>query len=308
MLKWRRPPTAPGWVAVAPCDGRVYAVHVQHAPESRPLLSWADSASWAEPSSALRELRRRGRLNGYRRLALLERAQYHLIPMAAPNTPPEEWRDAARWSLKDSVEFPVENAGVALLQVPTDPGRHRPPSLLAVVCAHTHLAALATASSDAYTPWEVIDIPEIGLRNIAALAEVAPGAQALLHVNAVHSTLVIVHQGELLLARQIDVGLTQLMATDANERQTAHERASLRLQRTLDSFEREFSYLSLTSLLVCPGATLTSFIAYARELVYVPMLALELSDYVDLSATPELTAADQQGIYLPAIGAALRGH
>ena len=298
--------TEPGWVAVAPLDGRVRIVHVVCRDGERPALRWIDAGSWDDPVATLRGLRRSRGLATLRKVALLQRPQYQLLTMDAPDIPREDWRDAARWSLKDTVDFAMEDAGLALLDVPADPAQRRRASLIAVAAPHAQLAPLAAVGANAGTPWEAIDVPETALRNIAALTEETGRAQALLHTGEAHSTLVVTVQGELLLARHIDVSLRQLTATDDDTRTQAFERASLELQRTLDSVERQFSHLSLGRVLVCPGAPLAAFIAYASELVYVPVAGLNLADHIDLSAVPELADPTQQAAYLPAIGAALR--
>ena len=113
-------------------------------------------------------------------------------------------------------------------------------------------------------------------------------------------------QGELLLARHIDVSLAQLTDTDESARQLAYERASLALQRTLDNVERQFSHADLARLQVAPGAPLRAFVEYVRDLVYVPVTAFDLAALIDLSAVPGLTDPTEQAAYLPAIGAALR--
>lgn len=298
--------TEPGWVAVAPVEERVRIVYVVCRDGERPALRWASAAAWDDPVATLRGLRRSHGLAALRKVALLQRPQYQLLPMDAPEIPRDDWRDAARWSLKDTVDFAMDDAGLALLDIPNDPAQRRRASLIAVAAPHAQLAPLAAVGADAGMPWDAIDVPETALRNIAALTEEAGRAQALLHTSETHSTLVVTVQGELLLARHIDVGLRQLSATDDDTRTQAYERASLELQRTLDSVERQFSHLSLGRVLVCPGAPLADFISYASELVYAPVAALDLADHIDLSAVPELADPAQQAAYLHAIGAALR--
>jgi MSHA biogenesis protein MshI len=303
----KRKSFSPGWVAMAPQGERVRLAHVVHTEGERPALRWVCTSPWGEPAQALRVLRRAHGLQRQRTVAVLQRAQYQLLAMDAPEVPREEWRDALRWRLKDMVEFPVDNAGIELLEVPGSPAQRRAPALIAVAAPHTSLAPLADAGHDAGLPWLAIDVAETALRNLAALAEEPGRGQALLHVGEAHSTLVVTWQGELLLARHIDVTHTQLTDQDEGARQQSFERASLELQRTLDSVERQFSQASLARLLVAPGTPLAEFIRYVGDLVYVPVAAFELGALIDLSAVPELSDAVEQAAYLPAIGAALRG-
>ena len=306
MLKLKRHSKESGWVAFAPLNDRLRVVHVVCLDGERPSVRWASAASWSDPVSALRGLRRSRSLDSLRRVALLERPQYQLLSMNAPDMPREDWRDAVRWSLKDMVEFAMEDAGLALLEVPIDPARPRHPTVVAIAVPHAQLAPLAALADAAGLPWQAIDVPETALRNIAALINAPGRAQPLLHIGATYSTLVITTQGDLLMTRYIDVGLGELTAPDDDTRTRASERACLELLRTLDSAERQFSHLRLGTVLVCPGVPLEAFMAYARELVQVPVAGLDLAALVDLSAVPEIADAAEQGAWLPAIGAALR--
>lgn len=307
MLNLHKPDTLHDWVAVAPQGDHVRVVQVTCRPGQRPLLAWARTAAWGEAEASLRQLRRSCGLSGQRTVALLQRPQYQLLGVDAPEVPRAEWRDALRWQLKDLVDFPVDNAAIDVLEVPHDPAQRRRATVIAVAAAHAQLEPLATAGHNAKLPWHAIDVPETALRNVAALLEEEGRGLALLHVGARHSTLVITWQGELLQSRSIDVAYGQLTDADGDARQQAYERASLELQRSLDSVERQFSHVGLARLLVAPGAPLAEFSAYVRDLVYVPVAPFELADALELAAVPELTDPIEQAAYLPVIGAALRG-
>jgi MSHA biogenesis protein MshI len=272
----------------------------------KPALRWACTEAWADPAQALRALRRAQPLQQHRSVGLLQHAQYQLLTLDAPDLPRSEWRDAMRWRLKDLVDFPVETAGIDVLDIPADPQQRRPPSLIAIAAARATLQPLADAATDAGAPWHAIDVPETALRNIAVLAAEAGRGEALLHVGHTHSTLVVTAHGELLMSRHIEVTLDQLTEADEDQRQQNFERASLELQRTLDNVERQFSHANLARLQVAPGAPLLAFVEYVRDLVYVPVTTFDLAAVIDLSAVPDLTDPTEQAAYLPAIGAALR--
>ena len=306
MLSLRSPRIKPGWVAMAPLGDHLHVVHVVHEVGSRPSLRWACTQPWTVDASALRSLRRSWPVRQHRTVAVLQHGQYQFLTLDAPDLPREEWRDAIRWSIKDMVDFPVETAGIDVIDIPSNPQQRRRPSLMAIAAARTVLAPLADAGADAGLPWHAIDVTETALRNLAVLGAEPGRGEALLHVGPTYSTLVIVAEGELLVTRHIEVTLDQLTDTDDSQRQTHFERASLELQRTLDNVERQFSFANLARLAVAPGAPLHGFIDYVRDLIYVPVAAFELGAVIDLSAVPELTDPVAQAAYLPAIGAALR--
>ena len=309
MLSLRRTRIKPGWIAVAAQDGIARAVHVVcDDVAARPALRWACSEPWtpAAPAAALRALRRARPLHQHRTGLVLAPASYQILTLDAPDLPRDEWRDAIRWSLKDMVDFEVEHAGIDVLEIPSNPQQRRQAALFAVATAQATLMPLADAGADAGVPWSAVDIPETALRNLALLGAEAGRGEALLHVGAQHSLLVIVAQGELLMTRHIEVTLAQLTDADEVQRQQHFERASLELQRTLDNVERQFSFANLARLAVAPAAPLLGFINYVRELIYVPVVDFDLGALIDLTAVPELTDPVEQAAYLPAIGAALR--
>ncbi len=307
MLSFSRRTPRPGWVACVPQGNQASVACVEQAADSgAPRVHWVAQCDWADAGQSLRGLRRSHAIQRHRSVALLQRGQYRLVPLDAPELPRDEWRHAVRWQLKDLVDFPVENAAIDVLEIPGDPARRRAPQMLAIAAARDTLRPLVDTASRAGTPWQVLDIPETALRNISALVEPEGRAQALLHVGDAGSTLVVTAGGELLMARQLDATLGLLMSDDVEAREHAFDGTGLELQRTLDGFDRLFSHLSLARLLVAPGAGLDAFCAHVRELTFVPVLPLDLGDTLDLSAVPELADLGLLSRHLGAIGAALR--
>ena len=308
MSLFSRQRQLPGWVALAPGRGLARLACVEAAAGQKPRLSWVAEQDWADPAAGLRALKSVRELHQRRVIAVLERNQYQVVTMDAPDVPRPDWKDATRWLLQERVDFPVDTAALDVLEIPADAAQRRKPGLIAVAAPRAHLQPMVTQAQQAGTPLTAIDVAETALRNISGLLEEPGRGQALLHVGESHSSLVVTAGGELLLSRQMDANLAGLTHADADLRQQAFERTSLELQRTLDGFERSFTHVSLARVLVAPGQALEDFMAYVRELLYVPVQTLELNQALDLSAAPEL-AADPliQAAYLVAIGATLRG-
>ena len=236
-------------------------------------------------------------------MALLERGQYQLLQTEAPEMPPEEWRDALRWRLKDQVEFPVDGAAIDLLAMPPQAGPRNQRTLLAVAAPATARLALRRGGEDAGWQWQAMDVAETALRNLSALLASPNRGHALLHLGETHATLVITVAGALLLSRQVEVTRAQLADTDEQTRQQAMERAGLELQRTLDGFDRVFSQVAVERLDVLPGAGAEGLADFARELLYVPVLVAKMADKLDTSRLPADTDLSDHWL---AIGAALR--
>lgn len=297
----------PGWIACAPAGAHSAFALVQTAADGRPAVRWTSFTPWDEPVAALQRLRREHALHRHRCVALLERHQYQCIAMDAPaDVPRPEWAAAVRWQLKDTVDFAVDSAAVDVLAVPEGTSYRAQPQLIAIAAAEAQVRPLVEQAVNAGATWQAIDVTETALRNLGALVEPEGKAQALLHCEAGHATLVVTCGGELLSTRQMELNLL-LPDDDAELRQQAHEQAGLELQRTLDGIERAFGQVTLARLLITPMPGVQALCDHLSPLLYVPVAPLELAEALDWSAVPGLL--DQPLLLnqrLCAIGAALR--
>ncbi len=281
---------------------------VQRPAQGLPAIRWTTDTGWAQPTRALQGLRRSRALHRHQRVALLQRYQYRCVAMDAPaDVPRADWAAAVRWQLRDTVDFPVDSAAVDVLAVPEGTSYRAQPQLIAVAAAAEQVRPLAEQAADAGTPWQAIDITETALRNLSALVEPEGRAQALLHCEAQHATLVVTYGGELLSTRQLE--LTLALPDDASpaQREQAYDQAGLELQRTLDGIERAFGQVTLARLLISPMPGAQALCDHLGPLLYVPVLPLLLDKVLDFSAVPGLLAdAALLNRHLCAIGAALR--
>ena len=147
-----------GWVAIAPQGDCVRAVGLVRDAAQRPRVAWACSAPWDDPLRALRGLRRSRSLSGQRTVGVLQPAQYQWLTLDAPDVPREDWRDAVRWRLKDMIDFPVESAGLDILEVPADPQQRRRAALFAIAAVARDARAAGRGCEDAGLPWSAIDV------------------------------------------------------------------------------------------------------------------------------------------------------
>jgi MSHA biogenesis protein MshI len=297
------------WVAIAPCESlaRVACVGKAAGDGTVPVVKWLTTVDWQDPAAGLRRLRRERDLDRCARVVVLTSPQYQMLQVDAPDVPREDWCDAVRWQLKDMVDFSVDSAAIDLLEIPAAAAPRRRAALLVAAAAKSQLLPLVDQAGEAGAPWSAIDITETALRNLCALTEEPGRGQALLHLGDSQATIVITLAGELLLCRNIAVTLAQLTQDDAALRQQAFESASLALQRTLDGFERVFSAVPLSRIMVSPASAVAEFLAYFSDLTDLRVLPLALAAALDWSAVSELAADGiEQSQYLSAIGAALR--
>lgn len=305
VFSWLQQSRLDGWVTVVPHGTTAQALYLQWPVDGRPQVRWACRLDWAKPLDSLRTLRRQRTLQRHQRLLVLERHQYQLLPAEAPEVPREHWPDAVRWQLRDLVSFPVADAQIDLLEIPAETNQRGRPSVLAALAPRQEIAPIAETALRARAPWKVMDLPETALRNLAALLEEPGRGVALLLIDDSHCTLVITASGELLQSRHIDVTAAQIADADDTLRQQAFDRAGLELQRTLDSFERLFSRVTLSRLVVANDRS-DAFADYVRELLYVPVVRLRIEDCIDFGSADLDSGLTPDTVSPIAIGAALR--
>jgi MSHA biogenesis protein MshI len=151
----------------------------------------------------------------------------------------------------------------------------------------------------------VIDIPEMAQRNIAALYETEGRGLAMLVFDERGGMLTFTCEGELYLARRLDITAGQIRDADEDLRLQCFDRVELEVQRSLDYFDRQFHQVSLSRILVCaPGGE--ELIRMLASNLGLQVEALNLSQAMDIAAVPALLDDDFLAESFTAIGAALR--
>lgn len=295
------------WLAIGLFPGRIDVAQVARSPGSRPRLTRLESyARGDDDGKALSALRKRANLASGRGTTLMAPGNYQMVQVEAPSVPDAELVSAVRWSIKENLDFPIETATVDVARIPVNEGGGRPPSLFAVAASNAILQPLIQAFDTARIDLQVIDIPEMAQRNIAVLAEEENRGLAMLTFDAGGGLLTFTFHGELYLARRIEVTSEQLATTDADRRSGLFDRIGLELQRSLDNFERMYSFISVSKVVLGPGAIAEELAAFLRDYVYVTVELLDLQTVLDCAAVPEIRQPELQAERLLLIGAALR--
>lgn len=294
-----------GWMAVVRRGTRLDLAHVIHSPGQRPQIKGLDSFGIdSDEADALARLAQGKGLKRFRCTTLLGEAEYRVAQLDAPSVPDDERLQALRWRMKDAVDFPVESAALAVADIPSQPGRQA--AVFAIAAAQAVVAERMAGFAQAKIPLEAIDIPEMAVRNVAALFEEANRGLAFLAMSRGDSLLTISYQGELCLSRRIDMSPDALVQEEPERRRLAQERLALELQRTLDNFDRQYGFISVSRLIVASEADCAALVAALADNLYVPVQAMDLAQVADFPDLPELRQIERQAQGLLAIGAALR--
>ena len=306
MRFFSKPKKVGGWLTIVISGDGVCAAHIVRADMGKPVVKLAQFfATDKRPlPEVLEKVGKDLHANNFNCSTLLGGGEYHMISVEAPSVPADELRTAVRWRLKDLLDFPVDKATVDVLDIPAGQGG-RAVNIFAVAAHNSMIEIRQNLFVDAAIRMRTIDIPEMAQRNISALMEPEGRGIAMLSFTNDGGLLTVSFKTELYLSRRIDVTLEQLLDTDHERKHGCFDKITLELQRSLDHFDRQYNFISVSKLVLAPTGA-TGLEEYLSSNLYTPVETVDLNSVLDLSAHPELADARQQQRFFMTLGAALR--
>jgi MSHA biogenesis protein MshI len=230
---------------------------------------------------------------------LLDSSDYQLLMVEAPEVPSSELKAAIRWRIRDLIDFHIDDAVLDVFDTPPSGARGVQEHLYTVVSRSTVVKEKADTLQNAGAPLEIIDIPEMALRNIAARLDQDASGQATMYFGAEQGLITLTRDATLYLARSLDIGYRQLKETPE-----LVDRLALELQRSMDYYDRHFQQAPISAITLCPTPERLPFMAdQLTQLTGIDVHELSIDELVE-SKSPvddELFAH-----CLLAIGTALR--
>lgn len=243
-------------------------------------------------------------------VSIVPQAQdYELVLIETPDVLPEELRAAVRWRLKDMIGFNIDEAVVDVFGIPDQSHRSSARAAYAVAARREALDRYATTITQVTRALDVVDIPELCLRNLCMLSEANRTGVAMLLAGEKSGLLVLVHNSFLYVARHIEWSRNYELelsaaATSASTAPIDASMLALEVQRSLDYYESHFDHPPIGELLIAPlHAELASLASDLRSVIGLRVTLLDVNVLFDCvsSVTPETQAQ-----CILAIGAALR--
>ena len=295
-----------GWLAVVTQGRQLTLAHVIRGPGVRPEICLLESFLIEKSElEALQRLRSARDLKSYACTTLMPPDEYDIAQIDTPKVPREERKAALRWALKANVDYPLESACLDVIDIPLDAAGSQP-GVFAVTAAEARVRTRAALFDAARIPLLAIDIAELAQRNVAALLEEKNRGLMFMRLDEAGGLLTLTFRGELIAARRIDVSALDLADADAERCAQRMERLVLELQRSLDNFDRQYSSISISRLVIAVSPPVDGLAAALKESINLPVREMDLSSVMDFSAIPELRDTRHQARNVLAIGAALR--
>ena len=246
--------------------------------------------------------------------AVLSAEDYQLVQLEAPEVPAAELRSAVRWALRDLVNFPVQEAVIDVFEVPEHARYVESRMVFAVAARGEAVRRVVELVKPRARGFDVIDIPELCLRNLSTLLPQDEAGVALLALAEDFAQLVLTCQGILYLARRIDYGARSealarrdtLSLREAADPELGIEPELLatELQRSLDYYESHFDRTPISELVVAAGDARGEKVKQALQ--SATGLSTSLLDIGELFDVAPGVEADTHFPGLIALGAALR--
>jgi MSHA biogenesis protein MshI len=298
--------TQPGWMAISTDPDAIRLAHVERPALGKPkVMRWGTVKPDDKDGAELQRAAQEYKLAGYRCATLLHPAEYQLLMVDAPNVPREELKAAIRWRVKDLLDYHVDDATMDVLDIPVDKEAEGQSHYMYAVAAKNEIVQKQIAQFErARIALQAIDIPETAQRNIAELYASAQRGIGMLTFDHSGGLFTLSFDGDLYLARRLDLSWPQLAAANADQKQAYFERVGVELQRSLDHFERQYRNITLSELLLGPMPEDIGLLAFLSSQLYLPLRQIDLGEALEFSGAG--MGVDQQWQFLHVLGTALR--
>lgn len=236
----------------------------------------------------------------------LDRKAYKILVIEEPSVRADEMEQSVRWAISTMIDYPIADAQVAWMKIPTAKLLpNRPAHIYAVATRSDVVAAHRQTFKQAKLMLGAIDIQETAQRNIAVLLANPGEGLAMLSVGKRGVQLTITFEGEMYLDRHID---ENLFGDDIDEssKERARERVVLQVQRSLDFVNRTLPFMDIQRLLLAPMPGEAELRDQIAQNMSVPVESIDLGKVLDVSRAPQLLSKEGQADYFVALGAALR--
>lgn len=186
--------------------------------------------------------------------SVLPLGTYQLLLVDMPKVPANEIKHAVRWQIKDLIDFHIDDAVIDVFDAPPSGAGGAQEQVYVVVTRSSQIQQIAEVIQQQGSSLEVIDIPELALRNIASRLPEQEQGIALMYLEAERGVIALCRDNTLYLARTIELGHASLHNTDPDQQGMVISSLALEIQRTMDYYDRYFQQAPINHLYIAPTA------------------------------------------------------
>ena len=293
-------------VAVCPGDENIAVARVSRHRDLPPNLELVDlqpTESLSLQGAEIARLCRKAHLDRYYCVTTMSLGGYSLLLLEAPDVPASELRAAIRWRVQDMIDFHIDDAVIDVFEVPNQRASGNNRMMYAVIAEAVLIKQQTELLTGAGLKLDVVDIPELALRNLAALLPEDIAGVVTLYLERESGLITITRQSTLYLSRRVDIGYGHL-GESIEKAQSRLDRIVVEIQRSLDYYESHFSQPAVTNVVIAPlPSPITGMDQYLAGQLGINVRLLDINSLIDMDEP--LDNVVQSGCFL-AIGAALR--
>jgi len=296
----------PGITGITISDDCITMARIQRNQDTSPTLTKCVQRRFFGPYELNNELKVLSKELGLKRshcTTLLPDNDYTLMLTDTPKVPPNELISAIRWQVKDLIDWPVDETTFEIFPAPVAADISAQKSTYVLAANNEGIQKCADLLSAAKINLQSIDTHEMALRNIGMLLPEVEQGIAILWLNNINGTLIIIRNGEIHLTRTISLGLDKL--SDQLDQESNSDILVLEIQRSLDYYETRFQTSPIPSIMLAPGIiTVAPWLPSAiKQSLGLKAPEIKLEDHLKNNTdAPTVLPSD----YFIAIGAALR--
>jgi len=234
---------------------------------------------------------------------LLDIGDYQLLVVDAPEVPPQELRAAVRWQIQDLIDFHIDDAVLDVFDAPPGGPAGTRKQMYVVVARAATVKQRIDRLEHAGVNLEIIDIPELAMRNIAARLPEDRSGLVTLYFSPHQCLITLTYQATLYVTRTIDFGYHDLQENASNPHVLSN-RLALEIQRTMDYYEQHFRQAPVRAVAILPLPVILYGLDDAlQQTLGLTTRTVTLGDVIDCEREPD---QEHAASCLLAVGSALR--
>lgn len=212
---------------------------------------------------------------------VLRASEYRLFFLDAPNVPDEERAGAAKFLVKDLIDYPLDQAAIDVFDVPNRAGNAAKVYVVAMKLAR--LTFLSNLIADLGLNLLSVSISELAINALVSNVPEAEQGVAFLYKDSQNLHVLITKGGVLRIIR--DVGpVSRIQSMDEIERLV------LEIQRSIDFYQSQLGHSAPSKLFVTPRigehADAIAYLSSSLTLSVEPFVIEQvLPEFVDISDT-----------------------
>jgi len=293
-------------VGVQVTDNGLAVAHVHHEPGGRAQVvshAFYQGCKSSDHLSLLQQFVKEHDLQNVCCIFTLPVSQYQINLLETPSVEQHELAQTMQWLVQDSIDYPIEEAVVDVFELPLCRGSDNAKMAYVVTAKKEDIKQIKKLVQQSGLILRYIDIPELSLRNVAALHESDKNGGVFVLLDRCGGQLVLTRNKMINMTKRIELNLDSFLGISLGS-QDSLETLNLNIKNSVDYFANVFRTVAVNTVVLMPSELqLHPIQEHLNTHVDLDVRLFALEDYVDFKQAP---TKQEQASCLLAVGSALR--